>query len=115
MEDREEVPGDRKHPWPTRARKKTECLLTSTSQKHEGKAATKLSPKLQKLGHSNRCEQIHHAPDVEGQSGGQALQNATSPGAYCQLCGHEGPKMQENPPGDGRRYTAEPRVRKRRN
>ena len=27
MEDREEVPGNRKHPWSTRARKKTECPL----------------------------------------------------------------------------------------
>ena len=40
--------------------------------KNERKAATKAtkpSPKLHNLGHRNRCEQIHHAPGVEGQSG----------------------------------------------
>ena len=44
LEDREEVPGDRKHPWPITARKKTECPFPWTPQKHEGKAATKPSP-----------------------------------------------------------------------
>ena len=48
-------PGDRKHSWPTRARKKTEVPLLITPQKHEGKAATKPSPKLQTLGHRSRC------------------------------------------------------------
>ena len=46
VEDREEVPEDRKHPWSTRVRKKTECPLSSTLQKHEGKAATKPSSML---------------------------------------------------------------------
>ena len=35
VENREEVSGGKKHPWPTRARKKTECPLPSTPQKHE--------------------------------------------------------------------------------
>ena len=99
MEDREEVPGDLKYPWPTRARKKTECPLPSTPENHEEKAATKLSPKL--------YQQIHHAP---GRSGGEALQDSASPRAYGQSCGHEGPKMQGNPPEVGRRHAADPRV-----
>ena len=45
--------------------------------------------------------QIYHAPGIEGRSGGEALQNAASPGAYGQLCGHEGPKMPRYPSGDG--------------
>ena len=53
--------------------KKTECPLPSTPQKYEGKAATKSSPKLLNLGYRSRCEQIHHAPGVEGQSGGGTL------------------------------------------
>ena len=65
VEDREEVP------LPTRARKKTECPLPSTPQKHAGKAATKPSPKLQNLGPRSRCEQIHFAAGVEGRSGGE--------------------------------------------
>ena len=92
------------------ARKKTECPLPSTPQKHERKDATKPSPKQQNLGHRSSCEQIHHAPSVEGQSGGEALQDAASPLAYGQSCSHEGPKMQENPPGHGRRHAAETRV-----
>ena len=54
--------------------------------------------------------QIHHASGVEGQSGGEALQDAASLIAYGQSCGHHDPKMQENPPGDGQRHAAEPRV-----
>ena len=48
VEDCEKVP-DRKHLWSTRAWKKAECPLPSIPQKHEGKAATKPSPKLQTL------------------------------------------------------------------
>ena len=33
---------------------------------------------------------------------GEALQDDVSPRAFGQLCSHEGPKMQGNPPGDGR-------------
>ena len=73
----------------------------NSSQKHERKAAAKPSPKLQNFGHRNRCEQIHHAPGVEGHSGGKALPGAASSGAYGQPCGHEGLKIQENPPGYG--------------
>ena len=83
------------------------------SSKTRGKAATKPSPKLQNLGRRSRFEQIHHAPGVEGRSGGEAFQDAASPGAYDQSCGHEGPKMQRNPPGDGRWHAAEPRVHRR--
>ena len=39
VEDREEISGDRKHPWLIRAWKKTECPFPSTPQKHELKAA----------------------------------------------------------------------------
>ena len=85
MKDREEVPGDQKHLLPTRARKKTECPLPSTPQKHEGKAATKPSPKLQNLCYRSPCEQIHHAPGSEGRSGGEALQDPAPPGACGQL------------------------------
>ena len=60
---------DQKHSWPTRARKKMEYPLPSTYQKHEEKAATKPSPKLQPLAHRSWYEQIHHAPDVDGRSG----------------------------------------------
>ena len=67
---------------------KTKCLLPSTSQKHERKAATKPSPKLQNLAHRSRCEQIHHALGVESQFGGEDLQDSASPGAYGQSCGH---------------------------
>ena len=49
-------------------------------EKQEGNAATKPSPKLKNLGHRSRCEQIHHAPGIEGQAGGDAL-HAASPGA----------------------------------
>ena len=107
-----EVLGDRKHCWPTRARKKTECPLPSTPRKHEGKAATKPSPKLQNLGHPSRCEQIYHAPGVEGQSVGEALQDAASPDGYGQSCdqAHEDPIMQGTHLGDGRRHAAEPCV-----
>ena len=73
VEDREEVPGDRKHHLPTRARKKMECPLPSTPQKHEGKATTKPSLKLQNLGHHSLCEQTYHAPGVEERSGDEAL------------------------------------------
>ena len=45
---------------------KTECPLPSVPQKHEAKAATKPSPKLQNLGHRSRCEQTHHVPDCWG-------------------------------------------------
>ena len=55
-------------------------------------------------------EQIHYAPGVEGRSRSETLQDAASPKAYGQSCGHEGLKMQGNPPGDGRRHAAEPRV-----
>ena len=95
VEDRREVSGSRKPAWPTRAQKRMECLFTSTLQKHEGKAATKPSPKLQNFGHRGRCEQIYHAPGVEGWSAGKPLQDAASPGAYGQSCGHEGPKCRE--------------------
>ena len=71
---------------------------------------TKSSPKLQKLGHRSLSEPIHHVSGVEGRSGGEALQDAASPGACGQLCGYEGPKLQGNPLGDGRRHAAEPRV-----
>ena len=104
VEDSKDVPGDQKPPWPTRAWKITECPLPSISQKKEGKAATKHSPKLQNLGYCSRCEQFHHAPGVEGRFGGEALQDAASPGAYGQSCGHKSPKMQRYPPRDGRRH-----------
>ena len=110
MEDREEFPGDRKQSWPTRAQKRTQWPLLLTPQKPKGKAATKPSPKLQNLGHRSRCEQIRHAPGVEGQSRGEVLQNAASPGAYGRTCSHEGPKLQGNPPGDGQRHATKPRV-----
>ena len=111
VQDRKEVLGDRKHTWPTGARKKTECPLTSNPQKHEGKAATKPSPKLQNLSHRSRCEQIRHVPGVERQSGNEALQEIASPGAYGrQACGHEGSKIQGNHPGDGRRHAVKPLV-----
>ena len=71
---------------------------------------TKPSPKLQNLGRRYRHEQIPHAPDVEGRSGGETFQDAASPRAYDQSCGHDGPKMQGNPLGDGQRHAAEPRV-----
>ena len=74
VEDREEVPGDRNTlDRPERRRKRSP--LPSTSQKHEGKAATKPSPKLQNLGHRSGWEQIHHAPGVKERSGGEALQD----------------------------------------
>ena len=44
-------------------------VLPSTPQKHEGKAATNPSPKLQDLDHRSRCKQIYHAQNVERQSG----------------------------------------------
>ena len=87
-----------------------ECPLPLTPEKRERKAVTKPSPKLHNLGHNRRCEQIHHVPDIEERSGGEALQDAASPGAYCQSCGHEGPKMQINLPGNGRWHAAEIRV-----
>ena len=91
-----------------------EVSAVSTPQKHEGKAATIPSPKLQNFGHRSRCEQIHYAPCVEGRSGGEVLQDAASPGTYGQSCGHESRKMQGNTPGDGRLSTAaEPRVYER--
>ena len=55
VEDREEVPGHQKHPWPARAQKNTECPLPSTNQKHEGKAPTKPSPELLNLPPCTRC------------------------------------------------------------
>ena len=73
------------------------------TSKHEGKAVTKPSPKLQNLDHLSRHEQMHHAPGIEGRSGGEALQDAALPGAYGQS-----PNMQGNPPGNGRRHAAEP-------
>ena len=97
-------------PLTDQARQKTKCPLPSTHQKHEGKAATKSSPKLQSLGHRRLCEQIHHAPGVEGRSGGEAFQNAMSPGAYGQSCCHEGSKVKGSCPGYSRRHAAEPRV-----
>ena len=47
---------------------------------------------------------------VEGQSGGETLQDAASPGAYEQSCEREGPKIQENRPGNGQRHAVEARV-----
>ena len=67
--------------------------LSSTHQKHQEKAATKLPPKLQNLAHRSRVSKstIH-----------QVLRNDLRvPGAYGQSCEHVGPKMQGNPPGDG--------------
>ena len=58
---------------------------------------------------------VHHAPGVEGRSGGEVLKDTASPGAYGQSCGHAGLKMQGNPPGDDRRHAAEPRSRTRSN
>ena len=52
------------------------------SSKHEGKAATKPSSKLQNLGHHSRCEKIHHALGFEGRSEGEAFQDTASPGTY---------------------------------
>ena len=101
VEDRDEVLGYWKHPGQTWARKKTECPLSSTFQKHQGKAGTKLSPKLPNLCHRIRYEQIHNTQSVEGRSGGEALKDAASPGAYGQSCGHEHPKIKGNPSGDG--------------
>ena len=49
------------------------------NKKHEKKAVMKSSPKLQNLGHRSRCEHIYHALGVEGQSRGDALQDAASP------------------------------------
>ena len=60
---------------------------------------------LQNLSHRSRYEQVHHAPGVERRSGGESLQDASLPGTYGQSCGLEYPKMQENPPGDGRRLS----------
>ena len=52
-----------------------------TSSKTRGKSCDEtLSPKLQNLGHRSRCEQIHHAPGIEGRFVGEALQDAASPG-----------------------------------
>ena len=87
--------------------------LPSSTQKQREKGATKPSPKLQNLGHRSRYEQIHHAPDVEGRSEAEALQYATSPGAYGQSCSHEGPKMQENIPENNQRHAAKPRIHER--
>ena len=79
-------------------RKIVKKFQKTTPQKHEEKAAMKPLPKLQNLGHRSRCQQIYHAPGDEGQSGGEALQDAASPVAYGQSCSHESPKMQGNPP-----------------
>ena len=70
----------------------------------------KPSPKLQNLDHRSQCEQIHLAPDTEGRSDGEALQNISSPGAYGQSCSHEELKMQGNLLGDSRQHVVEPRV-----
>ena len=71
---------------------------------------TKTSSKLKNLDLHSRCEQIYHTLGVEGQSGGKAVQDATSPVAYGQSCGYEGLKILGNLPRDGRRHAAEPRV-----
>ena len=68
------------------------------SSKTRGKSCDETLAKAQNLDHRSRCEQIHHASGVEGQSGSEVIQDAASPGAYGQSCGHEGPKMQGNPP-----------------
>ena len=79
---------------PRRGRKQSVCS-PSTPRKHKGKAATKPSPKLQNLGLRSRCKQIHYAPGVERRSGGKALQDAASPGAYGQSGCYEGQKCRE--------------------
>ena len=50
-------------PWPTRARKKTQCPLPLTPQKHKGKAAAKPSPKLHHFGHRS-CRTLVTAAGV---------------------------------------------------
>ena len=92
-----------------RPRRKKPRLL-SAPQKHEGKAAMKFTPKQRNLSFRSRCEQTPHVPGVVGRSGGEALQDAASPGAYGQSCSHGDPKMLRNLPGDGRRHAAELRV-----
>ena len=71
---------------PGRGRKRRqETPLTDQGavlKKHEGKAATKPSPKLQYLGYRSWCEQTHYAPGVEGRSWDEALQDAASLEAY---------------------------------
>ena len=64
------------------------------SSKTQRKSCNETLAKLQNLGHHSLCEQIYHPPGVDGRSGGEALQDATSPGAYGQSYGHEGLKMQ---------------------
>ena len=66
LEDHQKVSGDWNHPRSGRPRLKTDCSYPSTDQKHQGEAATQLSPKLQELGCCSWCRQIHHAPTVEG-------------------------------------------------
>ena len=66
---------------PGRLRKRSD-RFPQFLKKKKRKPATKLSPKLQSLGHCSRCEQIHYAPGVEGRSGGETLQDTASPGAY---------------------------------
>ena len=48
-----------------RGRKRT-VRTPQLIKKHQGEAATKLSPKLQQLGCCSWFRQIHHAPTVEG-------------------------------------------------
>ena len=52
------------------------------SSKTREKSVMKHSLKLQNLGHPSLSTQIHHAPGVEGRSGGEALQDVALSGAY---------------------------------
>ena len=50
LEDHQKVSGDWNYPRLRRPRPKTDCSYPSTDKKHQGEAATQLSPKLQELG-----------------------------------------------------------------